>query len=140
MIVSEFSLTIPGTPTGKGRPRIARGRAYTPKETVAAEEAVRTEWFAKGCPTLGDGPITMTVRLRHSRPASHLLKDGSLSKAGRRFATPHGQKPDVDNAIKLILDSLNGLAWKDDVQIIGAYIFREWGHEASTHISAEVVA
>ena len=28
------------------------------------------------------------------------------------------KKPDVDNIIKIILDSLNGLAYKDDVQIV----------------------
>ena len=28
------------------------------------------------------------------------------------------KKPDVDNIIKIILDSLNGLAYKDDAQIV----------------------
>ncbi len=27
------------------------------------------------------------------------------------------KKPDIDNATKLILDSLNGVAWKDDNQV-----------------------
>lgn len=31
---------------------------------------------------------------------------------------PHVKKPDIDNLVKGLFDSLNGLAWNDDAQVI----------------------
>ena len=39
------------------------------------------------------------------------------------------KKPDADNIAKAILDSLNGLAYKDDNQIVDLSVKKEYGLE-----------
>ena len=51
------------------------------------------------------GPIALTV--------SFLLERAKSNKKPH-----HTQKPDLDNLVKTVLDSLNGLAFDDDSQVI----------------------
>ena len=45
---------------------------------------------------------------------------------------PHTIKPDLDNLIKLALDSLNGLVWRDDTQIDEIKASKHYGPQALT--------
>lgn len=120
-------ISTPGTPVGKGRPRHTRatGRVYTPDTTKAAEKAVQAAWKAAGSPYFGTDPLDAHLTLIMPRPAAHFRKDGTYSAAGRR-AVYCVKKPDCDNALKLQLDSLNGLAYDDDCQIVSAFVCRSW--------------
>lgn len=132
-------LVVPGEARGKGRPRFGRGRAYTDTPTLRAEQRIADEWRAAGGPRLPDAPLTLHVTLYLDRPASHHLADGTLSAQGRRNGLPV-RKPDVDNALKLVCDALNGLAYRDDVLIVDAHARRRWalpGENARTVIELE---
>ena len=39
------------------------------------------------------------------------------------------KKPDLDNVMKIVCDALNGIAYKDDVQIVNAKICKRWSSE-----------
>jgi Holliday junction resolvase RusA-like endonuclease len=134
----SFTLTVPGKPVGKGRPRFSKqtGHARTPHETMLAENEIRAEWIRAGMPTV-DGPISLVVGLYVKRPASHFKRSGGLTAAGQRLSHPHRQKPDLDNAFKLVADALNGRAWPDDVQIVEAQIWRQWDENERTFIRAK---
>jgi Holliday junction resolvase RusA-like endonuclease len=125
----NFTLTIPGTPTGKGRPKFVRatGRTYTPAKTKAAENKVYLAWLEAGQPTLGDGPLRMRVEIVLNRPQNHWKASGSLSAAGERSQWPT-KKPDADNAIKLVADALNGCAFRDDAQIVALECVKRWAN------------
>lgn len=97
---------------GKGRPRFTRsGRPYTPRKTRNAEFAIQDE-FRKVC---GErwakfgGPVKVSIC--YSR---------QLAKSNPKFWAFRQDlgKPDLDNVAKLVLDSLNGLAYADDSQVI----------------------
>lgn len=97
---------------GKLRPRFTRsGCTYTPAKTRKAEIAVRDE-FRKVC---GErwakfgGPVKVSIS--YSR---------QLAKSNPKFWAFRQDlgKPDLDNVAKLVLDSLNGLAYADDSQVI----------------------
>jgi len=122
-----ISLLIPGRPRGKQRPRFNRatGRAYTPQETVSFEQRVQGEWIAAGRPRMADGPLVATVRGVYQRPGSHLRVKGGLTAAGMRAPFPM-PSVDLDNLAKAVLDSLNGLAYKDDRQIVHLTVCRRW--------------
>lgn len=143
MAGSSFYVEVPGEPAGKGRPKFARrGRhvhVYTDDATKAAEARVLKAWEDAGAVRL-EGPIRVDVRLIVERRDGHYLKGGDLSAEGRRWPLPTNRKPDVDNALKLALDALNGAAWGDDVQVIGAAVARAWGSPARTEIAAHEVA
>ena len=130
-------LRVAGNATGKARPRFNRatGVAYDTAENRAAENDVRAVWREAGEPRLPDDmAVAIYVLIVAVRPAGHFRKDGSLSAEGLRHPVPRNKKPDVDNALKLIMDSLNGRAYRDDVQVARACVERWWGRHAETLI------
>lgn len=126
--MTEFSLTIHGHPRGKGRPRFntRTGRAYTPDRTVTAQQQVQGEWIAAGRPELA-GPLSVSIEAALARPQSHWRTDGTLGKHGLAAPWPC-KRPDIDNIIKLILDSLVGQAFVDDVQVVIVHAVKRWAH------------
>jgi len=101
MVIFNF----PTDPVAKGRPRFAKGRAYTPQRTRDFEKLIKA--MAKiqynGEPLKGALSVTIVF----------LIKKPKTVK--REYPTV---KPDVDNLCKSTLDSLNGIAFDDDSQII----------------------
>jgi Holliday junction resolvase RusA-like endonuclease len=134
MSPNSFAIKVAGKPTGKGRARFGNGRTFTPKETTMAENDVRAAWAAAGFPRL-EGPIALEVQLDVTRPQGHFKTDG-LSAQGQRMPRPMNRKPDLDNAVKLVMDALNTRAWADDVQIVELYAWREWADVPMTTITA----
>lgn len=135
-------LAIAGQPQGKGRPRFARdtGRVYTPKATLIAEGEIRRAWEEAGHPRLPDEALHLDVRLGVVRPKGHFTTKGELSAAGLRAVFPANRKPDVDNALKLVMDALNSRAWRDDVQVVTARVSRHWARFPSVEIVASVLS
>jgi Holliday junction resolvase RusA-like endonuclease len=124
---TEIVLRVDGKPTGKGRPRFdpRSKRTYTDAKTRLAEARVIETWINAGRPRLPDGPARMTVVITVARPQNHWKVNGTLSAAGQRSAWPV-RKPDADNALKLIMDALNGCAYRDDVDVVHAWVLRRW--------------
>lgn len=122
-------LRVDGLPVGKGRPRFVKqtGRTFTPGDTKRHENRVQLAWLAAGRPRLPDGPAIIGVELVVPRPQNHWRQDGTLSAAGERAEWPV-RKPDVDNALKLVMDALNGCAYRDDVDLVYAAITRRWAN------------
>jgi Holliday junction resolvase RusA-like endonuclease len=135
-VTSEVDIWIAGKPRGKDRPRFDRrsGRMHTTDATAAAERTIQIAWRAAGSPRMEDVPLVLDLALCLERPAGHFRKDGSLSAEGLRQPLPGRQKPDIDNAVKLVMDALNGLAYRDDVQIVDARVVRRWTQHAGTLI------
>lgn len=109
-------LIIDGDPVGKGRPRITReGRAFTPKKTRTYEQ--RVAWLAKGWwrqkPAPKGTPVIIYVDAFFSLPKS------AKKESGVTWCTKGGHYPDLDNIIKAIKDSFNGLVYEDDCQVAG---------------------
>ena len=102
---------------GKGRPRMdtRSKRTYTPAKTRRAEDSIRREWRNVNGDDMAafEGPVA--VRVSYSRP---LAKTNPKYWAGRSDLG----RPDADNVLKCALDAINGLAYKDDSQVIRADI------------------
>lgn len=121
-------LVIPGAAVGKARPRVTQHGTFTPAKTRAAERDVRAVWREAGGHRLPDGPVVAHIHIYLERPQSHFTSKGQLSSTGRRAPFPV-RRPDLDNTAKLILDSLNGLAYRDDAQIVELHVRRLWTQE-----------
>lgn len=119
----RVEFTIHGAPQGKGRARTVRNRAtgrsmsYTPEKTVEYENLVRMEYQAQcGGAWLGEQtPIAAVICVSYPIPASVSKKKREEMLDGQIFPT---KKPDCDNIAKVILDALNGIAYRDDAQVI----------------------
>ena len=91
-------------PQTKLRPRFS-GHAYTDPKTKKYEEAIGTLYLA-GKGKMHTGKLKVYIRFCFA------VKDKK-----KQFAFKD-TKPDIDNLIKSLLDGLNGVAWKDDAQIV----------------------
>lgn len=137
-----FAAWVPGSPTAKGRPRFARatGRAYTPATTAAAERTMR-EQLAAGT-KVGrvaeqqswplEGALELVVDCVLPIPASWSKRK---QEEARRNLLPHLSRPDVDNLGKLVMDSANGVLWKDDSQLVRVTFEKHYGPVAGTAVT-----
>ena len=121
-----ITLTILGMPQGKGRPRFAKHgnfvNTYTPDKTVIYENLVRTEYTRQFKPLrFADQSLRMEVTAFFPIPKSTSKKNAALMRENKLRPA---KKPDADNILKIIADSLNGVAYKDDAQITDATVRR----------------
>ena len=111
-----------GEAVGKGRPRITRRgnrvHTYTPEKTRMFEEAMRFELLASTCEAIpiyeAGVPLKAEVKIGMKVPSSYSKKKREKCLSGELSPT---KKPDIDNVLKSIFDSLCGFAMEDDNQI-----------------------
>ena len=115
-----------GEPQGKGRPRfsrIANGRTITrtPDKTVLYENLVITEYRRQTGDKRFDARAQLSISLVAyygiPKSASKRVKAAMESGALRPIKTP-----DTDNILKIVCDSLNGVAYRDDAQIVDSRV------------------
>ena len=92
-----ITLTVPGQPVSKARPRLGHGHTYTPRKTKDAEGRVAAY---------------LKASYPHVRPTGYGQFAVYLA-----FYLKGAPRLDIDNLLKLILDSLNGRVWLDDNQV-----------------------
>lgn len=137
MTLAAITLRVAGRSTGKARPRFdpRTRRTYTPPSNIVSENDVRAVWREAGEPRIEDVcAIELEVIVTVMRPQGHLTSSGSLNTEGRRHPIPRTQKPDLDNAVKLVMDALNTRAYRDDVRIARVVAERRWGDWPETLI------
>lgn len=123
--MEQIVFEVPGTPTGKARARTfysqasKKIRSITPKETASYENLVKLcflQYRPAGFSIIQD-PVRVKI-LSHFRKAK-----------SNRMIMPM-VKPDADNICKIILDSLNGIAYLDDKQVIDVHVKKVWSSTA----------
>lgn len=111
--------TIEGKPRGKERPKFnsKKKKCYTPDTTVEYEKLVKWSYRSQ-CKSyyFGDKtPLKMVLMIYYyiAKSDKKQVKKDKLNAHIRPTLTP-----DIDNVIKAVCDGLNGLAYKDDAQIV----------------------
>lgn len=130
-----YKIYIPGEPVSKGRPRMTkRGHTYTPKKTVDYECMVQTLFQAKhGSPML-EVPILLQLDLYFGIPKS---RSKAVRERMQQGLERPCKRPDIDNCMKVVCDALNGIAYKDDSQIVAAVIQKFWSDEPRAVVTIE---
>lgn len=134
--LDPVSFLVPGEPVGKGRPRIGKvgnhARMFTPAKTASYEGLIALAGTnAMDGRTLLECPVMVEMRIVLAIPQSMSKKRKALAIAGELFPT---KKPDMDNVIKAIYDGLNGVVWKDDVQVVDAFVRKRYGEVPGVHV------
>lgn len=132
----EIKFTVPGNPRGKQRPRICRIRGktitYTPKETTEYEKLVKASYTAVSKAKFERNlPLEISILALYPVPKSVNKKLKSSMLKGGILPT---KKPDSDNIIKIILDALNCVAYRDDAQICKVYFEKMYAEKPETKI------
>lgn len=133
----KYEFEIPGKITGKGRPRVNTATAitYTPTKTKEYEELVKQYFIIKyrGINPL-EGRIAITIKAYFSIPKN--TKKFQIEEMLKNNISPT-KKPDIDNITKIILDSLNKLAFKDDNQITKLNVEKIYAEEEKVYVKIE---
>ena len=137
-MVAKF--TVLGEPKGKGRPRFIpkTGRAITPKDTVNYESLVKLEYGiqCKGIKFPDDAQLDMRILAFYGIPKSMTKKNREL--VNKRLLRPT-KKPDMDNVVKIIADSLNGIAYRDDTQIVDCQVRKFYSDQPRVEITIKQI-
>lgn len=137
MTVVAFSLT--GEVRGKGRPRATvRGgfaRVFTDPLTRAYEKSIRDIAIRHmaGKPPM-EGALSVTIQMRLSPPASMSKRQRTRVLAGEE---PYFGRVDADNSFKALADALNGVVWRDDVQITRMFVTKIAAEQPGLDIRVE---
>ena len=133
--MTSIEIVIPGEPCAKGRPRIGKTRsghavAFTPAKTRTREGIVASAAMdaMKGRAVL-IGPVHLSVCAVLGVAKSWSKKRRADALAGIELPT---KRPDLDNIVKLIKDSLNGIVWLDDSQVVKLYASKVYGEIPNT--------
>lgn len=129
MTFEPITISLPGVPIGKGRPRFSlkSGAAFSTPKTRHYEAMLRD--YARLA--MGDrAPCDCAVRV--IMVAVFPIPDSwsKKKKATAKFCTT---RPDADNILKLC-DALNQIVWKDDNQIVTALVKKLYGAKPSLTI------
>lgn len=117
-------IVVEGKIKGKQRPRFnsRTGSAYTPKETISYENWVRFCYREQGGKHL-TGAIRANITAYYKIPKSYTKKRVQAIREGQEYPQ---KKPDSDNVAKIILDSLNTIAFDDDSQITELTVLKRY--------------
>ena len=114
----------------KGRPRFTKwGGTYTPDRTRNYEAMIGLKYKEKYKDEPSEKPMKVLMAFMFEPPKS-------LSKKRREelLLQEYTKKPDLDNLVKAVLDGLNGIAFKDDSQIIEIEARKLYGNKDIIYI------
>lgn len=127
----QLIFSVEGDPVGKQRPRFSRGHTYTPKKTADYEKLIADKAKeAMGLTEPLETPVAVYIYINHAIPASYSKKrkEACLNRLERP------KKPDLDNVAKAFLDSMNGIVYKDDVQVVSLHVTKRYDTIPSVHV------
>lgn len=109
-------IVVKGDPISKKRPRFARIKGFVRTYDAQSEEKKTVITLLKSqIKELITGDVHMKLTFYVRIPKSYTKKRTLLCISGEEKPT---KKPDLDNYVKFYLDCLNGIAWKDDSQVV----------------------
>lgn len=127
-----------GDPQSKQRPRFARMgnfvRSYTPDETVRYETLVRLSYQQAGHGKLS-GAIRAIIKAYFSIPKSVSKKRHGLMAENKIL--PITVSKDGDNICKIVLDSLNKIAYDDDRQVVEIHVYKLYAENPRVEVTLE---
>lgn len=114
----------------KERPR--GNNHYTPAKTVKFEKSV-LDWFTASAGKYRPPycPVAINLEIYDKLPNSFDPIVGQMMRERLVFCSVG----DVDNKVKAVTDALNGVAFKDDRQVVGITVSRTYRETAGFHLT-----
>lgn len=128
----KIRFTVLGEPQGKGRPKFSRQGnrvvTRTPDQTVLYENLIQMEYLRQcGKARFEDNEcLDMRIMAYYTIPSS-ISKKKRQSMIDKEIRPT--KKPDADNIVKVVADSLNQVAYKDDSQIVDTMIRKYYSEQ-----------
>ena len=135
--MSEITFVVNGAPIGKHRHRsmvLPNGMIhnYNTKKNTDYEKLVKWEYKKQCSHIYFTGELEVVINAYFPIPSSWSKKKKQAALEGEfRPQT----KPDVDNVSKILLDSLNEVAYDDDRQITDCHIHKYYSDEPRVEVT-----
>lgn len=117
-----------GKPKGKARPRFdgRHRRTFTPADTADYERQIRQAYISSGGYLLSETrPIKILIIAQFKKAVSSKKEAPTI-------------KPDWDNIGKAVCDALNGIAYRDDSQIVSAEVYKVWAKDGIPKVTVKI--
>ena len=120
-------VVVEGKIKGKARPRFntKTGRAFTPGDTITYENWIKCCYQEQDGKFI-DGQVSVRIEDYYKIPKSYTKKRVQAIRDGLEMPL---KKPDSDNIAKIVLDSLNKIAFDDDAQVVELTVVKKWTEE-----------
>ena len=135
----KVKFTVYGEPQGKGRHRTAGRHEYTPQNTVLYENLIQTE-FRRQCGGVrfpDSAQLDMRILAFYQMPTSASKK--KIRQMLNREIRPT-KKPDWDNIGKVVADSLNKIAYRDDSQVVDSQVRKFYSNQPRIEVTIQIAA
>ena len=134
-----YKFEIPERAIGKQRPRYSgkTGRMYTPEATRSFEEKVK--WHFCNKYNISTEPSTKPFKAKIIAVFEPPKSISKKKKEELLYKINYTSKPDADNVAKIVLDSLNGLVYKDDSQVSALLVLKDYGTENKICVELEEI-
>lgn len=137
-----MKIVVDGTPQAQERPRFRRFgnhvATYDAPNSKNYKAKLKTEWIKKyGRKSMPEGvPLEISIVVYRPIQKSISKRERSLRIANKVLPIV---KPDTDNYIKISLDGLNGLAFKDDNVITDIHAVKRYSDNPRLEIEIKEV-
>jgi Holliday junction resolvase RusA-like endonuclease len=131
--MDSIKFNVPGVPCAWARARTAGKMHFTPgkqRQAMAIASQIAAEAMGEQAPLTG--PVSMSIMAVWPWPKS--MSDKKRKALGANW---RASRPDTDNIGKLVADSLNGIVFLDDAQVVRLTIEKQFGTSAFTRVSIE---
>lgn len=132
-----FEFEVIGDIKGKARPRVNTYtcKAYTPENTKDYEMLIK-QYFKLKYPRFVplENRVSVKIVAQFKIPKNVTKKDKLLIEEEKLSPA---KKPDIDNIVKIILDALNKMAFKDDNQITKLEIEKIYGLDERIYVKID---
>ena len=126
---------VEGEPQGKARHRTTKtGHTYTPQKTVLYENWVKVCYQTRTPNKALQGILKASIEAYYTIPKS---KSKNIKEQMRKNIIRPQKKPDLDNLAKAVLDSINGIAYKDDAYVVDLTVSKYYADEGFVKIRLE---
>ena len=141
-VMRKIKFSVPGQPFGKQRPKFSRTgvyvKTYTPDKTVSYENLVKLMYQQAAKGRMFSEGAALDVRI-----IAYFEIPKSISKKKRKDMLEHRirptKKPDWDNIGKIVCDSLNKVAYRDDSAVVDAQVRKFYSENPRVDVMIRVI-
>ena len=126
-------IRIDGNPIPDARSRVTRYGTYSPR--YREKKRLKTYFLSLGIKRL-DAPLKISLVFFMAIPKSTSKKNRNEMESNQ---IAHTKKPDLDNLVKFVFDSCNGILFGDDRQIVELTASKRYGESPSTIIDIDSI-
>ena len=111
---------------------------HTPDETVVYENLIRMEYKRQcGSRRFDDNDLLdLRIIAYYAIPESASKKKKKAMEEGEIRPS---KKPDADNVLKVVADSLNSIAYRDDAQVVDTQIRKFYSYQPRLEVTIQNV-